>query len=57
MTVDALYDDGEKEKDAPSIRFKLEGQKQPKILVEGEHVEARFQGRKKFYPAQVKTVP
>ncbi len=52
-TVDASYEDGKEEKNAPSLRFRLPGQKQPRNLREGEHVEARFQGHKQFYSAQM----
>jgi hypothetical protein len=47
------YDDGEDEANVPRIRIRLPGQIQPTVLARGEKVEARFGGKRYFYPAVV----
>ncbi len=56
LSMSIKYEDGEDESNVPRIRIRLPGQKQPKVLTKGEKVEARFGGKRYFYPAIVLSV-
>lgn len=50
-TVEVEYDDGDREDNAPRVRVRLEGQKQPRFLNEGDEVD--FKKGKKIALARV----